>query len=162
MTRRINNHYGICLEPRMDGSIIIHIPPNITDEQIDNSIKFLMAGVVSRDQGCLAAFSGYDADPRELYNIPEMTVLSSRLVKRGFISLLWPTTLLDTKNRDSVKNFFGALEIWAMSENMFTPQGSLTISEEIMYHFLDVVLIQANIVCKNLLSPGIRDGHHRA
>ncbi len=151
----------VVIDPAPDGVIMLHIPPDITDSQIDESIKCLWDEVVEKNQGCVAAFGGYDDDERELYNIPEVAILCKRLVDRGFISLLWPSTLLSKKERPDLGGFFGAFEVWAISKNMFTYEGTLDVEIKVFNDFVHKVLVQSNEICDATVRGGIVDGQHR-
>lgn len=56
--------------------------------------------------------AGFDDDPREVYDIPEIRAFCRRLTCIGFISYLTACALADSLT----KNALGAYEIWAIGE----------------------------------------------
>ena len=99
--------------------------------------------------GC--AISGFDDDPRELYEIPEVRSFCGRLVDYGFISGLDLTA--NSELRDAIGlptdpilarcKMLGALEVWLVACNLVARtvdgQFAATITIHMFREFVDVL-----------------------
>ena len=157
-----------------DNMIAVHIPKDITDEEIDDLIRQIMPKVMKSEIGCVCGIYGYDFDERELYQIPEAITLAKRLVERGFISITHTSTLMDKEEKPHIAKLFGAFEIWGMATGRLAENGDLDVDEAGRNEFLAALdvdeagrneflaaLDRANKKAKNILFPTITDGQHR-
>jgi hypothetical protein len=70
---------------------IMTLAHDATDEEIIGMMRAMKAAHEAKTVGRIVLlFHGYDDDPRELWDIPEVAVLCQRLVEMGFISYLYP------------------------------------------------------------------------
>lgn len=98
--------------------LIIAIDINHTSEQLIDLMRGAKSVVLASGEGAVLTISGFDSDPRELFEIPEVVALCRDLVSIGFISVLKVSTLLE---RDEiVGRFYGALEVWAIATGKMT------------------------------------------
>lgn len=141
----------------MQNVIIYQIEKDLTDAEFIEVIRKFWPIVSTKNRGVYSSIFGYDEDPRELWQIPEVKILCERLVNLGFISILEPTTLFtEEKGFDA---FFGALEIWALSKGLFTFQGDLEMTPELFNEF-KVVLSQSNMKVLKWVST-VKEGQNR-
>ena len=104
--------------------------------------------------GC--TIGGFDADPRELHQIPEVRAFARRLVDQSFISMLdvthnprlVPPTLLS-------RGAMGALEVWLLAIGAWRvveggSRASLDLGE--LKYFAREVLPAANAACDKYLA----------
>lgn len=138
---------------------IIHVPSLVTDLEIDDMIRGTLPIVRSQGEGFVCAIYGHDNDKRELYQIPEVTVLCQRLVKRGFISILNVSTLLEKEDKPWLGSGFGALEIWAIAKGLFSESGDLDIDHDTFGRFWKD-LDESNKIAEKL-EHTTSDGMHR-
>lgn len=143
-----------------DNIIALHIPNTITDDEIESLIRQCMPECQKTQQGCVCSIWGYDADDRELYQIPEVTVLCKRFVDLGLISIMHVSSLMDKEEKPYISRFFGAMEIWAVATGALNAEGDLTIDEPQSKQFL-ADLDKANKRAGILCCPTIKDGQHR-
>lgn len=143
-----------------DGHIALHLPKDITDEEIDELIRIGMPQAMKKGIGVACAVYGYEFDERELYEIPEAIVMAKRLVERGFIGIMHVSTLMDKKEKPYLAKLFGAMEIWAMATGHLDSNGDLNINEDEIKDFL-ADLDKANKRAGAIAFPTITDGQHR-
>jgi len=113
---------------------------------------------------------GYNDDPRDLYQIPEVIGLFKRLLNNGFISLLEYSTIhpiMAPKNMPIPSPGLGALEVWAIATERYARWfnypgewkdgedlvGGVTASEVIP--FIKEVLPKSDEALKKLLSKEV-------
>ncbi len=141
------------------GLVILPIPCEITDEEIDQTIKEGHPIVVNTQVGWVVAIAGYDDDDREVYQIPEIKILAKRLVERGLISLLSVSTLIEKDEKPYLGGFLGAMEIWSLAKGKFG-SGELIIERPDWEDFF-MDLGRSNEICHNL-TVAIKEGQHKA
>lgn len=64
---------------------------------------------------------GFDDDSRELFDIPEVRAFCRRLMTLGFASYLEGATTLAGSAPDSLRQAWGAFEVWMTAEGRFGP-----------------------------------------
>lgn len=143
-----------------DKHIALHLPKDITDEEIDELIRLGMPRCMELGVGIACAVYGYDFDERELYEIPEAVAMAKRLVDRGFIAIMHVSTLQDREEKPYLRKLFGAIEIWAMASGRLDENGNLFLAEEETPLFL-ADLDKANKKAGAIAFPTIKDGQHR-
>jgi hypothetical protein len=92
------------------------------------------------------SISGYDSDPRELGEIPEVRDFCARLVRLGFIADMEPSMLfrLRDEGRPVTSGIpFGAMEIWLSSQGKHKGERFEFTSDDVE-EFRKRVLPQAN------------------
>lgn len=153
---------AICVQLPNNGvgqsHIAVHIPKDITDNEIDDLIRQILPKVMKSQVGCVCGVYGYDFDDRELYEIPEAIALAKRLVDLGFIAMAHTSTLMDKEEKPEIAKLFGAFEIWAMATGRLDANGDL--DEEGRNVFLRD-LDKANKRAGSIAFPTITDGQHR-
>lgn len=98
--------------------------------------------------GFVLTVSGWDDDPRDVWQIPECVDLFKRLVELGFISLLEVSTHAKDIAQIPDCGGLGALEIWLMSQGKVTV-GDSSIDRRTMGLFMKEMDI-ANIKCRKV------------
>jgi hypothetical protein len=114
-------------QPRKEGPTLFTVVTVVdqTDEELVTTARNVAARS-HRDTVMVAmVVHGYDHDPRELHEIPEVVTHMRRLVDFGFISILTRSSTMPALGGIDMGGFrvFGALEAWAFAEGMFSPGG---------------------------------------
>lgn len=93
--------------------------------------------------GCFV--SGFDSDPRPLWEIASVRAFCARLVDSGFVSYLDPfaSTNPDPNYPSVMKDFLGSFEIYMMANGR--KLDAIPMTHELMREF-EAALIQANKV----------------
>lgn len=93
----------------------------------------------------------FEADNRELWQIPEVAVFCQRLVALGMISLMEVTTLLiepRTPNEELNWGSMGAIEVWLLATGQFKPGAE--VAQGTIDRFQYEVLLPANERCDKI------------
>lgn len=98
----------------------------------------------------ICVLRGFDTDPRQLWQIPEVRAFCVRLVDQGFISYLDPATHLP-QCPPWARTGFGALEVWLIARGMFTG-GPLDVGAEHVERFRGELNL-ANAVADAAVGP---------
>ncbi len=129
----------------------VHI--KMTDEEIKDAVRNLQPVCLEKQQGFCLTISGFDDDPRELYEIPEVVAFAERLVKYGFMSCLHVTTTIE----DLIPQFkgrklpgLGALELWLFASKQMKP--SLELDKSTFQIFVND-LETSNKIVEYILNP---------
>lgn len=140
---------------------------NVDAKMKDNEIRNLVTSglqllsVSKSHDGALLSVDGYDADPRDLWHIPEAVSLAKKLVSFGVMSVLTISTTLDPKWNDSpaAGRPFGAFELWLLAKEEL----GTTIEGERLINLFDQFKIElgvSNEVATALAEGRINDGQH--
>jgi len=138
------------------GRIAQHVTVFIHDTDADLRRKMRLMETFRKDhptEHVVMAISGYDFDPRPLWDIPEVATLCQRLVEIGFISCLDLCPMLDEAiERASLTPF--PIMGWGAFETVLCAQGRLTspisFDKELLVELMQVVLT-ANKASRNFL-----------
>jgi hypothetical protein len=119
----------------------VRLYTNATDAELAKVMYKLRRHGEKRNGGGLLTISGYDADPRELWDIPEVQVFCARLWEIGFCSLLLPSALLELVGEPVFTEVrpgggMGAYEVWRMSRGE-CKLGRNSIDKEEFLHWMD-------------------------
>ena len=91
-----------------------------TNDDVIEQMRVMKRG---REEGrydnVICIIRGFDDDPRELYDIPEVRAFCRRIVNLAFISYLDFATTVLTDVPDLVKKGWGAAEVWLCGEGRF-------------------------------------------
>lgn len=140
-----------------NGTPVVHIAASITDNGIDNLIRFTLPLVLEKDKYWVCAISGYEDDERELYEVTEVRAFCHRLVERGFIASLHPTTLFFKDETPELGRFLGGMEVWAISKNLLDRGGNFFLTKELFAEW-EGLLKKAEKRALALVRP--QDGQH--
>jgi hypothetical protein len=144
-----------------DGTPCLHMSVDLTNDGIDAFICQTLPVVLAKDIYWVCAIMGYDQDPRELCEVPEVRAFCERLVNRGFIACLHPSTLFYKKEQPELGGYLGGLEIWAMSKNMVDVKskgGDILLTKEKAEEFIAILKLSER---KALVLIHPSDGQHR-
>jgi hypothetical protein len=86
----------------------------MTDADIRRSVYEAAVITQKMGEGVLVSIDGYDNDPRDLWNIPEVVVFAKRLVANGVCSVAVVSTILDPKFDGPGGRPFGGFEVWLL------------------------------------------------
>jgi hypothetical protein len=125
--------------------VMLVVPIEITDAQLNGLIVNTTRMVLEAELPCWLIIPSFDDDPRELWEIPEVKTLCSRLVESGFISVLG---ILPTQS--SQRGLLSGYTVWKMSLGEITDYGPYRITSEDMEEFYEV-LMEANAKCDRLV-----------
>jgi hypothetical protein len=95
---------------------------------------------IQKDALIVCSIYGFDEDPRELHEIPEVRGFCRRLVSVGFISYLDYASTLLPEERQTAPGL-GAFEVWACGEGIM--RNGLEFTENLSARF-NLVLRRAN------------------
>jgi hypothetical protein len=117
----------------MAGSVLfVDLGLDASNDDILDQMRILKR---AREERCYKAIvclvRGFDDDPRELFDIPEVRAFCRRIVNLGFISYLDFTTFFDPEMPEEAKKAWGAAEVWLCSE------GRLKLKNTLMKKLLD-------------------------
>lgn len=91
-----------------------------TDEELVTTARNAATQAPGPNRFVFMGVYGYDDDPRELHEIPEVRPHMRRLVDFGFISILTRSSMLpELGGIGGPFRAFGAFEVWAFAEGMF-------------------------------------------
>lgn len=138
--------------------MICSIQKDDTDETLRNKMiemESMLSSGLSKT-GFLLSISGYENDSRELWQIPEVRKLTTRLVKIGFISLLEVATHLKSMiDPDPLyKSMLGAFEVWAISKGIIKSYYSKVTKGQ--YRLFLEVLSDANVECDKITKWSVK------
>jgi hypothetical protein len=136
------------MKTNQNAILLCSIQKDDTDEILKNEMikmESMLASILPTS-GFLLSISGYEQDSRELWEIPEMKILATRLVNIGFISLLDLSTIMKSlKDPDPLyKTSLGALEVWALSKGILNGKHLITKNQ---YQLFLEDLNNANTQC---------------
>lgn len=102
--------------------MVISLGVDMTVNEIKECIQKMLPVCVVNGRGFCLTISGFDDDPRELWEIPEAIAFMRRLYDLGFIATLEVSTRckeLFSKKYKDIEELpgFGALEIWMAVNN---------------------------------------------
>lgn len=101
---------------------------DMTDDEIKACIHDMHPVCMANKQGFILTISGYDDDPRDIWDIPEAVQFAKRLIDIGLVSYL-ETATIELSEQLGTFVGFGALELWMVAtgrmkigNNMITPK----------------------------------------
>jgi hypothetical protein len=125
-----------------------------TTVQITDMIRKIQPVCLENQQGFCLSISGFDDDPRELYQIREVIEFTKRLVKLGFMSCLHVTTTIKDLIPEPFKSRrlpgLGALELWLFASEQMKP--SLELDKSTFQTFVND-LEASNKIVEYILNP---------
>lgn len=134
--------------------MILALESKMTDNEIKDCIQQMMPICIARAAGFCLTISGFDADKRELWQIPEATAFMKRLVDFGLIAGLEVSTQGEGMVREElgVESLpgFGALEVWMAGTGRLA-SGSNDIDKATMDTFfaeLNIANAKAKAICQ--------------
>lgn len=143
---------------------LLAVTVDMTDEQLLEGVwkSYIVCDLTHRGFGL--TISGYDDDPRELFEIPEVVKFCRRILNLGFMSILEVSTQSpELKSEDSWGLGFGALEIWCIARNLVTTGEAELTKEQIGWFLSD--LDKSNTWLKRMMDKPqareVKDGQHR-
>jgi hypothetical protein len=148
-----------CLMTYVNGTPVAHIEATLTDSGIDNLIRATLPQVMKEQKYWVCAIAGYENDERELYEVPEVRAFCRRLVERGFIASMRPTTQFFQDDHPELKRFLGGIEVWAIAENHMDSNGGFSLTKD-MFEEWHGLLKEAEERAVALVMP--QDGQHGA
>jgi len=125
---------------------IIAVEANQTNEELQD-MACKLSKVVD-DEGFFLTISGYDDDPRELWEIPEAIDLCQRIVKTGLVCVLETSSQIKElmperfRDIDAPGPGLGAFEVWIFGEGKMK-HGGVAFSRDEMKDFYNM-LLEAN------------------
>lgn len=99
---------------------VFAVAPDESDEEIHGYVRTMNdLRRTGRPMHLVCTISGFNDDPRELFDIPEAVALCRRLVELGFISgLNVCTSLPPCPDHERLHGLWGAFEVWLCSEGL--------------------------------------------
>ena len=97
--------------------VIINLSTDLTDKELQNLIKKYLT---PEFEGCTITIDGFNKDPRELYDIPEVNKFCQRLFDTGFAGLL----------KISKEHLtWGVVDVWSAAKKLYV-KGRVELSLE--------------------------------
>jgi hypothetical protein len=127
---------------------LVEVNTLMTENDLKGIIRGLYPMVKGTDSGAYLSVSGYDSDPREVYDIPEVVELFKKCVKLGLISLLECTVTLKNYIKPSFEGFgIAAFEVWWIAKGgKMNKESTSHVTKETLAQFIDEWLA-SNAVC---------------
>jgi hypothetical protein len=123
--------------------IAFSFDPADTNAQIRKVIVRLDAARTATPGAVIGVtLAGYADDPRELQLIPEARAFARRLVALGVIAPLTPSMTVDPKTFRPIPPLalsLGAFELWALSEGLIRPDGTVLLDMPVVDRFGDAI-----------------------
>jgi hypothetical protein len=118
--------------------LIVDLGIDATNEDILDQMRIMKRGREEhRYDNVVCSIRGFDKDPHELFEIPEIRAFCRRIVNLGFISYLDFTTIFHEGVPELAKKRWGAAEVWLCSEGRLKALNPLT--EEILNEMMQAV-----------------------
>ena len=118
-----------------------------TNEELVEMMRQMRAARQAGVDAVICCVSGFENDPRELWQIPEVRAFFRRLVTHGFISWLdvFAGMNPDPNTPEVLRMGFGACEVWLISEGVDIGAADITLTATVLED-LKAVLHIANEV----------------
>jgi hypothetical protein len=145
----------------MKSLLYCSVTVDMTDDEIKEMIHKMYRRVDEVGHGFLFTVAGYNNDPRELWEIPEVIAFFKRLIDIGFLSVLEPVAQI----ADPGGPAFGALEVWMVATGQINEKKDHEITREMVGQLFTDVLYPSNMKLNKLLSEpcpktGICEAEH--
>jgi len=99
---------------------------DMTDDELKECIHKMHPRCIETGKGFYLTINGYDHDPREIWEIPEVVPFFQKLIDIGFVGLLEACTA-----DDKAMSGFGVLEVlFVANGNMLKNKGNYSIGKE--------------------------------
>ena len=144
--------------------VLYNVEVHMSDSEIRKMIISGFKTATATGEGGTIAISGYDADTRELWQIPEVLKFAKKLVSMGVLSVLTYSTYLDPRwgpPDDHYGKPLGAFELWLMAIEQL---GRGDIDSNRLMKLLDqfkVVLCDSNETAAAVVQGLVSDGNHK-
>ncbi len=142
-------------------ALFCSLTPDMTDDELKECIHRMYPKAVNSEQGFLLTISGYDQDPRELWEIPEVITFFNRLIDIGFLGLL----ALNAQTVMPGTPGFGAAEVWMVATGKITRRAKFPILPEYLKEVMRIVLESNEKIAQVLKEPcpntGIKEHEER-
>jgi hypothetical protein len=107
--------------------LLVELGIDATNDDIFDQMRVMKKAREERFyDNIVCSIRDFGADPRELYEIPEVRAFCRRVVNLGFISYLDFTTLFNPELPELAKQGWGAAEIWLCGEKRLGARNPLT------------------------------------
>lgn len=138
----------------MSGLLVVELGIDATNDDLFDQMRVMKTRRESgRYTNVVCYVRGFDADPRELYEVPEVRAFCRRLVSQGFVSYLDYSTTLPGAS-DVAPGGWGAVEVWMCGEGRLKTE--MIFERDALFGLLDKfdrVLDGANEKADALLGP---------
>jgi len=110
---------------------VIALEVRQTNEDLQDMAHKLYPTMKNDEEGFFLTISGYDDDPRELWQIPETIDLCQRIVKTGLVALLNTSSQIKDLMPERFQEIdgpgpgLGAFEVWIFGEGKMQPGGAV-------------------------------------
>jgi hypothetical protein len=135
--------------------LFVELNIDATNDAITEQMRIMKR---ARDDGIyenvVCCIRGFNDDPRELYENPEVQAFCCRMVSAGFISYLDFTTIFDPNAPQMTRAFWGASEVWLCSEGRLKVLNQL---DETVLNELTNAVAQSNTVADAALGRMLLD-----
>jgi hypothetical protein len=120
---------------------------DMSDDELKECIHKVQPRCVSTGRGCLITVNGYDRDPRELWQIPEVKAFFNRLIDFGFLSVM---ELMAQQAMPGTPGF-GAVEVWMVATDKITKYAKYEVGKEELDAVVKIVK-ESNVKCEAILA----------
>lgn len=105
---------------------------DLSDQELRKTMHQLQQMTAKTGRGFEASIFGFDDDPRELCEIPEVRAFCQKLIKIGLIHYLVHSSLLGVPQ--TTGQLLGALEVWLLTNGKMQKDG-VTITPKLREEF---------------------------
>jgi len=128
-------------------ALFCSLTTDMTDDEIKECIHRMHPRAVKSGQGFLLTISGYDRDPRDLWEIPNDITFFNKLIDIGFLSVL----AINAQAVMPGTPGFGAMEVWMIATGKITRRAKVPITPEDFKTVLRLVE-ESNVKCAEILN----------
>jgi hypothetical protein len=133
----------------MNNSYLINLHIDLTPAEIRDRVIKRALPYVEEGSGVSVAIDGFDADIRELWEIPEVREFCKMLVEEGMLGILRTPTFKEDGTLE-LGDFRGSFEVYLMSRNLMV--NPLAVESSVLADYIDE-LYRANALLDSRYGP---------
>lgn len=148
----------------MQNLMVTNLSVQMTDSEIEEAMKDMAPVCQSTQNGFFVCIDGYEEDPRELWQIPEVKIFFQKLISSGFIAFLEVSATAEGLTRLDTNlgcPGFGALEIWMIANDMMYSGRKEIRQNELRRFFADLENANAKSRIVVSLPKNVCDGQQK-
>lgn len=140
-----------------------NVDVKMKDSEIRDMVKTGFEMCHKTGKGGLLSVDGYNEDPRDLWQIPEVINFAKKLCAMGVCSILELSTYLDPtwESTSNAGRPFGAFELWLLAKEELGQTIQPPRVQELFARFCDQDLPKSNDYVIGMIQGRVDDGNHK-